>query len=60
MPPLDQLLVYVIVAAAAAYLTLRTFRKKPGSCGGCDGCPSDTPAAESRSELIQLELPPKQ
>jgi hypothetical protein len=58
----DQIFVYLIVAAAAAYLAWRNFgRRSKGSCGGCNACPgaSTAPKAEPpASPLVQLELKP--
>ena len=60
---LDQLLVLLIVAAAAGYLVLRQLagRRKGGCGGGCPSCPSTTPNPADKAhpgELVQLALGP--
>jgi len=59
----QQLIVFLIVAAAATYLWRRSVasRHKSG-CGGCGGCGSARQtAAEPRPEpeLVQLQLAPR-
>ncbi|MCC2668061.1 MAG: hypothetical protein K0Q72_532 [Armatimonadetes bacterium] len=61
----QQLLVYLIVAAAALYLWRRSRRKSSAGCGGCGtagGCGSSRTASTEtpqEPELIQLELTPR-
>jgi hypothetical protein len=53
----DQILVYVIVAGAALYLLLGSFRKrKKAGCGGCHSCPGDTAPQQQEPPLVQLEV----
>ena len=58
----QQLLVYLIVAAAALYLW-RQYAVKRSGCGGCgtSGCGTKRKTAEAprEPELIQLELAPR-
>lgn len=60
MPGWDQILVYLIVAAAALYLARQFLGKRKRGCdtGGCSGCPA-TSAGETKSELVQLEMRPR-
>ena len=56
--PLDQLLVFLIIAAAAAYLVWRSRRRK-GGCGSCssgDGCGAPKPESD---RLVQLDTRPR-
>jgi hypothetical protein len=54
----DQILVYLIITAAAAYLIRGFFFKKKGACGGCSNCPA--PKAEpKRPDLVQIEPGPR-
>jgi hypothetical protein len=54
----QQLLVYAIVAGAAAYMVRRQFRRA-GGCGGCNSCETDkTPSSAAKPPLVQLELGP--
>jgi hypothetical protein len=60
----DEAIVFLIVAAAAAYLARRAIRRRqePG-CGGCGSCPgagaAPKPEPAGGSDLIQLELTPR-
>jgi hypothetical protein len=58
---MEQILVYVIVAAAVLYLLRNAFaRRKKAGCGGCHGCPSAAPEPPAHeSELVQIELTPR-
>jgi hypothetical protein len=60
---MEQILVYLIVAAAALYLLRGAFaRRKNAGCGGCHGCPSSSAAPEEtppEPELVQIELTPR-
>ena len=58
----DQILVYVIVAAAAAYLARGFFRaRKKAGCGGCERCPDETPQEGAPpSDLVQIEIPSRE
>ena len=54
----QQILVFLIVAAAAAYLARGYFRR--GAKGGCGGCPAGKPQAEDPgADLVQIELAPR-
>jgi hypothetical protein len=58
--PWDQLLVYLIVAAAALYLARAYSGRRKSGCGGCEsGCaaPAESPHRTEEPELIQLEIP---
>ena len=52
--PWDQIVVFAIVALAAAYLARGFFSKKKGACGGCSACPTTKPT-EQTPTLVQLE-----
>jgi len=55
----DQLLVYLIVAAAALYLAWTYLRKrKQSGCGGCESACGSTPKQNGKPQLVQLELTP--
>jgi hypothetical protein len=57
----QQVIVFLIVAAAAVYLWRRNTASRGGSgCGGCGKCAA-TPqaAAKPTPELIQLDLGPR-
>ncbi|MFN3648674.1 MAG: FeoB-associated Cys-rich membrane protein [Armatimonadota bacterium] len=61
--PWDQILVFLIVAAAAVYLVWLQRRKKSG-CGGCSqacGTPARTgePASPAAEELVQIDASPR-
>jgi hypothetical protein len=62
--PWDQILVYAIIAAAALYLARGLFRRAKGdSCGGCHGCGSTKEPnlnGTSRSDLIHLDVTPRE
>lgn len=60
----QQIIVFLIVATAAAYLWRRSVAgRKQSGCGGCGGCGSAKATATSPSrpepELIQLDLGPR-
>lgn len=62
MLPWDQIAVWVIVAAAAAYLGRDWVRKRrAGGCGGCAAACKPPPTAKPEPpHLIQLEAPPRE
>jgi len=59
----QQLIVFLIVAAAAAYLWRRYAASRSQSgCGGCGGCGGARPVAKESGpepELVQLQLTPR-
>jgi hypothetical protein len=56
----QQLVVYLIVAAAALYLAWGALRKKRAGCGGCGSCASASAPPESpKVELVQLDPAPR-
>jgi hypothetical protein len=55
----DQILVYLIILAAAAYLIRGFFFKKKGACGGCSNNCHVPEAKPKHSDLVQIEPGPR-
>jgi hypothetical protein len=53
--PMEQLLVFALVAGAAYYLLQRLWSRSDAGCGGCGGCAAPADADPEPAELVQIE-----